>query len=96
MPRDLQKKSPGLLEFFSPGTMGPSEFLGPVLSRPVPGPSRDFPGRDSPAGKPSPGGKPKSRKKSVQLGHVTAHLATQCTYKNSKLLVLIMYCTVLV
>ena len=33
--------------------MGPSEFLGPVLSRPVPGPSRDFPGRDSPAGKPS-------------------------------------------
>ena len=33
--------------------MGPSEFLGPVLSRPVPGPSRDFPGRDSPAGKPN-------------------------------------------
>ena len=52
-PGCLQKKSPGLLDFFSPGTMGPSEFLGPVLSRPVPGPSRDFPGRDSPAGKPS-------------------------------------------
>ena len=28
--------------------MGPSRSLGPVLSRPVPGPSRDFPGRDSP------------------------------------------------
>ena len=36
--------------------MGPSGFLGPVLSRPVPGPSRDFPGRDSPAGKPSSDG----------------------------------------
>ena len=33
--------------------MGPSRSLGPVLSRPVLGPSRDFPGRDSPAGKPS-------------------------------------------
>ena len=33
--------------------MGPSRSLGPVLSCPVPGPSRDFPGRDSPAGKPS-------------------------------------------
>jgi hypothetical protein len=34
-------------------TTGPLRSLGPVLSRPVPGPSRDFPGRDSPAGKPS-------------------------------------------
>ena len=33
------------------GTTGPSMSLGPVLSRPgtFPGPSRDFPGRDSPA-----------------------------------------------
>ena len=30
------------------GTTGPSRSLGPVLSRPVSGPSRDFPGRDSP------------------------------------------------
>ena len=53
MPRDLQKKSPGLLDFFSPRTMGPSGFLGPVLSRPAPEPFRDFLGRDSPAGKPN-------------------------------------------
>ena len=59
--RDIQggKKGPG-----GPGTFrvsrscparttGPSRSLGPVLSRPVPGPSRDFPGRDSPAGKPT-------------------------------------------
>ena len=51
MPRDLQKKSPGLLDFFSTRTlwtMGPSGFLGPVPARPIPGPSWDFPGRDSP------------------------------------------------
>ena len=49
--RDLPKKVPGLIDFFSPGTMGlpkPSRSLGPVLSRPVPGPSQDFLGQDSP------------------------------------------------
>ena len=50
------KKSPGTFRVSRscPGrTTGPSRSLGPVLSCPVPGPSRDFPGRDSPAGKPS-------------------------------------------
>ena len=45
--RDLPgplKKVLGLLDFFSPGTTGPSRGPGPVLSRPVLGPSRDFPG----------------------------------------------------
>ena len=51
------KKVPGLLDFLGPGTTGPRNLrglVGPVLSCPVPGPSRDFPGRNSPAGKPSP------------------------------------------
>ena len=43
------KKVLGLLDFFSPGTTGPSRSLGPVLFRPVLGHSRDFPGWDSPA-----------------------------------------------
>ena len=50
------KKSPGTFRVSRScpaRTTGPSRSLGPVLSRPVPGPSRDFPGRDSPAGKPS-------------------------------------------
>ena len=67
--RDLQKKSRDFWTSLVPGpqdhgtfrvsrscparTTGPSKSLGPVLSRPVPGPSRDFPGRDSPAGKPN-------------------------------------------
>ena len=43
MPRDLQKKSPGLLDFFSPGTTGPWDLQGLwVLSCSVP--SRDLPG----------------------------------------------------
>ena len=45
--RDLQKKSR------DHRTTGPSRSLGPVLSRSVPGPSRDFPGRNGPAGKPT-------------------------------------------
>ena len=50
---------PGLFQFTSPGTFallksrddrttGTSRSLGPVLSHPVPGPSQDFLGRDSP------------------------------------------------
>ena len=45
------KNSPGtfrLLQSWDHRTTGPSRSLGPVLSRPVLGPSRDFPGRDSP------------------------------------------------
>ena len=45
------KKSPGtfgLLWSWDHGTTGPARSLGPVLSRPVLGPSRDIPGRDSP------------------------------------------------
>ena len=50
------KKSPGTFRVSRSclaRTTGPSRSLGPVLSRPVPGPSRDFPGRVSPAGKPN-------------------------------------------
>ena len=50
------KKSPGtfgLLLSRDHGTTGPSMSLGPVLSRPVPGPSRNCPGWNSPAGKPT-------------------------------------------
>ena len=46
------KKSPGTFRVSRScpaRTTGPSKSLGPVLSRPVPGPSRDFPGRNSPA-----------------------------------------------
>ena len=45
------KKSPGtfgLLWSWDHGTTGPARSLGPVLSRPVLGPSRDIPGRDGP------------------------------------------------
>ena len=62
------KKVLGLLDFFGPGTTGPSRSLGPVLSRPVLGPSRDIPGRNSPAGKPNTDGKlepPKTTKSHV-------------------------------
>ena len=56
-PRDFSHfQVPGLVDFFSPGTTGPRNLQGlQVLSCPhlVPGPSRDSPGRDSPAGKPS-------------------------------------------
>ena len=52
------KKRPrtfGLLWSRDHGTKEPSRSLGPVLSRPgnFPGPSRDLPGWDSPAGKPN-------------------------------------------
>ena len=50
------KNSPGtfrLLQSWDHGTTGSSRYLCPILSGPVLGPSRDLPGRDSPAGKPS-------------------------------------------